>query len=124
VKRYVFIDGGGNINSIIGWVDDRELPPDYIIPTGCIVKTINDDSIDIYNTYDAVSDNFYIVDITDKELQISDIKNQLSILDLVLSRFQEDTWTVLNVDETKLPQIWQGRLKQKRDLREQLRLLV
>lgn len=61
---------------------------------------------------------------SDVEIEVAGIMAKLQELDLVLTRAQEDTWVALGVDETKLPQIWQDRLNQKRDLRTKLQKLI
>ena len=53
-----------------------------------------------------------------------EIKMELEELDKVLTRFQEDTWVAMGIDESKLPQIWQDRLREKRNLREELKIVM
>lgn len=60
MKRYAFVDSSGNINSIFGWGDNRDLPEEYPIPDGCIVKEIDDDMIDNLYIYDNSTDTFII----------------------------------------------------------------
>ena len=60
MKRFAIIDNQGNINSILGWGDNRDLPEDYPVPDGCFVKDINDDKIDSLYIYDNSTDTFII----------------------------------------------------------------
>lgn len=64
------------------------------------------------------------IDTTKKQDTINNIKAELDSLDLVLPRSVEDTWTVLALDTTKLPQIVQDRLTRKIELRNQLSVLI
>lgn len=60
MKRYAFINSDGNIHSIAGWGDDRDLPSDYPIPDGCTSKEIKDDTVDMTYKYDSVNDKFIL----------------------------------------------------------------
>lgn len=60
MKRYAFINTDGTIHSIFGWGDGREFPSDYPTPTGCNIKEVNDDLIDMTYKYDIVTDKFII----------------------------------------------------------------
>lgn len=126
IRKYVITDKtSGAVLQTYQWEDDRDFPTEIVLGENEeLLTTLVDDEIDIYNTYDSKNNEFYILDVSDTESQINDIKTQLSNLELVLPEFQEDTWTAIGIDEIKLPQIWQGRLKQKRDLRDQLRKLT
>ena len=126
MRKYVIINSKtGKILQIIKWGDDRDIPTNYPIQEGQEILTVDDvEDIQPLDIYDSVSRRFYILDITDNELEIESIKLKLSELELVLSDFQEETWAVLNIDETKLSFTWQDRLLQKRTLRERLVLLV
>jgi hypothetical protein len=78
VKRYVFIDGEGNINSIMVWSDERDLPEDYPIPDGCTVKEIDDDSINSTYIYDSNEGKF----IVNPNPLIQEAINNVTIKDL------------------------------------------
>lgn len=125
MRKYVIINSiNGKVLQIIKWGDDRNLPEDYPTIDGQEVLTVNDiEDIQPLDVYDAISEKFYILDITDNGLEIENIKLQLSELELVLSDFQEETWAALSIDETKLSQVWQDRLLQKRTLRARLALI-
>lgn len=123
MRRYVFINMNGNINGIIGWQDERDLPSDYAIPDGCCVKEIDDDSIDTNYYYDKALNTFKLKQIDKKEENKNKILVQLAELDNVLPRCIEDMIGSFGMDITKLPQIMQDRLKQKQDLRVQLEKL-
>jgi len=126
MRKYITIDKiTGKVLQTVQWGDNRDLPTNFILKDNEEVITIDaKEVVDTYNIYDFISKTFYLLDITDKDVEISDILTQLSKLDLKLSRFQEDTWTAMGVNELLLPQIWQDRLKQKRDLRDQLKLFL
>lgn len=78
MKRYVFIDGEGNINSIMVWSDERDLPEDYPIPDGCTVKEIDDDSINSTYIYDSNEGKF----IVNPNPLIQEAINNVTIKDL------------------------------------------
>jgi len=126
MRKYITIDKiTGKVLQTVQWGDNRDLPTNFILKDNEEVITIDaNEVVDTYNIYDFISKTFYLLDITDKEVEISELLTQLSKLDLELSRFQEDTWTAMEVNELLLPQIWQDRLKQKRNLRDQLKLLI
>ena len=126
MRKYVIINSiTGKVLQTIEWGDDRDLPADYPTIEGQEVLTVNEiEDIQPLDVYDSISKKFYILDITDNELEIENIKLQLSELELVLSDFQEETWTVLNINETKLSKVWQDRLLQKRTLRKRLALIL
>lgn len=60
MKRHAFVDINGNINSICGWGDNRDLPSDYPIPDGCISIEIDDDTIDMSYIYDVTNEKFIV----------------------------------------------------------------
>jgi len=126
MRKYITIDKiTGKVLQTVQWGDNRDLPTNFILKENEEVITIDaNEVVDTYNIYDFISKTFYLLDITDKDVEISELLTQLSKLDLKLSRFQEDTWTAMEVNELLLPQIWQDRLKQKRNLRDQLKLLI
>jgi len=124
MRRYAFVDKDENVSSIIGWADERELPADYEIPLNCKVKTIEDDNIDINYFYDCDSDSFKIKNVDEKEVAKNEIIEQLSMLDDVLPRCVEDLVNTLGMDITKLPTMMQDRLRRKKELREQLNVLL
>jgi len=124
MNRYTFIDkDNGNVISIVGWADERELPADYEIPANCNVKTVDDDSIDLNYFYDSSSDSFKLKSVDEKLIVKNQILQQLTELDAVLPRCVEDMISSLGMDVTKLPPIMQDRLKTKADLRQQLKNL-
>jgi hypothetical protein len=127
LRKYIIVDKlTGNVGQTYQWGEDRDFPTNIELKENEEVITVEDEieSIDVYNTYDFATKKFYILDLNDKEIEISKILTRLSELDVFLSRVQEDTWTAMSLDETKLPQIWQDRLSEKRTLREKLRLLL
>jgi len=121
MKRYAFINvENGNVLSIVGWLDNRDLPNDYIVPENCNVITIEDDNVDINYYYDSASNSFKVKVIDEKVLAKNQILEQLSSLDNALPRCVEDMIVSFGMDVTKLPQIMQDRLKRKQELRQQL----
>lgn len=88
MKKYAFVDSQGNINSIMGWSDQRELPSDYPIPEGCTSIEIDDDAIDMTYIYDTVNEKF-IVNPNPKEetvnnTTIQDLQKQVYDLTTIL----------------------------------------
>jgi len=125
MKRYAFINvENGNVLSIVGWLDNRDLPNDYIVPENCNVRTIEDDNIDINYFYDSTSGSFKIKEIDENLITKNQILEQLAALDEVLPRCIEDIISTFDMDVTKLPEIMQERLQNKQSLRQQLQSLI
>ena len=111
----------GNVEQLMSWGDGRVFPSDWeLTPTEEVVTLIENQGVEVDDVYNSVANEFYILDISDNELEIEDIKFQLSEIELVLSEFQEETWKALSIDETKLSQVWQDRLLHKRTLKSRL----
>lgn len=122
MRRYVFIKADGSIDSMMQWADERDLPEDYPIPEGTqVVET--DQDVSLWHTYNFTDKQFYILDISDNEVKLTQLQAQLEELEGILSQWQEDTWAALGVDITKLPQYWQDILTQKNDIRAQIKQL-
>lgn len=90
MKRFAFIDNEGNINSILGWGDNCDLPEDYPVPDGCIAKEINDDEIDNLYIYDNSTDTF----IMNPNPATSEAINNTTIKDLQQQIFDLTTLLV------------------------------
>lgn len=115
----------GEITQMMRWNDNRSFPTNIELKANEEVVLVEQGlDVLIKDVYDSASNQFYILDISDKEIDIEDIQHQLAELESVLSDFQEETWKALGVVETNLSQIWQDRLTQKRSLREQLSVLL
>lgn len=115
----------GEVTQMMGWNDNRSFPTDIELKANEEFVLVEQGlDVLIKDVYDSASNQFYILDISDKEIDIEDIQHQLAELESVLSDFQEETWKALGVVETNLSQIWQDRLTQKRSLREQLSVLL
>jgi hypothetical protein len=76
--------------------------------------------VNLDDVYYEPTNEFYILDVSDDEMEISELQYELAQLELELSNFQEATWIALMIDETQLPQIWQDRLNRKRAIRARL----
>jgi len=122
MRKYVVVDKEtGVISCVMQWADNRDLPVDYPVEITNEIYTIDAEAdVQYGDIYDFTRESFYILDVSDEEIEIQDIDSQLQDLELVLSDFQEVTWSVLGVVEANLPQLWQDRLRQKRDLRTRL----
>lgn len=125
MRRYIIVDNeNGNVLQTHQWGDDRDFPSNIEIkPTETLITVNVEDCVDLYNTYDFTSEQFYVLDIDDNSYEISILKQELGNYDIILSDFQEETWRVMGIDETKLEPIWQERLAYKRDLRSRIAIL-
>lgn len=125
MRRYIIVDNAsGNVLQTHQWGDDRDFPSNIEIKESETLVTVGaEECIDLCNTYDFTSNQFYVLDIDDNSLEISILKEELGNYDSILSDFQEETWRVMGIDESKLESIWQERLAYKRDLRNRILML-
>jgi len=122
MNKYIITDKvSGEVLQTISWGDGREFPQNYPLQENEEMKVSQvEDNVEIFDMYDNKTNQFYILDITDNQVNIENIKSQLAEIELTLSDFQEATWTAMSINEAELPEIWQARLAQKRALREKL----
>lgn len=126
MRKYVLVDSiSGNVNSILEYGADTDFPSNWVFKKNEIVITV-DDSVDVLpeENYDSKTNTFYVLDITDTEIEIQNISEQLQKVSEKLSDFQEETWSALMIDETKLSRVWRERLANKRVLRSKLAELI
>jgi hypothetical protein len=126
IRKYIIVDKiSGQVIETMQWADNRDFPTDIQIDvTYDIIVADSGDVILPGDVYDPTLNTFYILDISVVDEEIYAIKYELSQLEIVLSESLEATWQALMLDETKLPQIWQDRLLQKRTLRARLQVLT
>ena len=126
MKKYVTINSiSGEFISSIQWNDDREFSSDIMLMSNQEIITVDSSKeVLVSDVYDKKTKQFYILDISDEEIEIEELNFELSKAEEELSEFQEETWRALDIDESKLSQVWQDRLLQKRTLRERLALIV
>jgi len=109
----------------VSWRDEVDIPSVFSTDTNEYGLLVAEDLIgtahDFYNT---LTSSVVIMDITDNEQKILEDTDQLINLQCQLSDFQEETWSVLGIDETKLSQPWQDLLAQKRALRAEMATLT
>lgn len=122
MRKYVIVNNeSGNINQIMGWGDDRDFPSNIQIGLNeTLVVVDSQESIDLYNTYDFVSGQFYVLDIDDTTLELSILRTELNNYNSILSDFQESIYTAMGIDITKLPLEWLEKIQYKTRLRERI----
>lgn len=126
MRKYVIVNMSSSIvEQIMRWGDNRDFPSDFPLNEGCSVVTVdNDYVIELGDVYDTSTNEFYILDITDNEIELSELKSKLQALELELPESLEVTWSAtVGFDENRLPMEWLSRLNQKRSIREQIRIL-
>lgn len=118
-KSVVIDKATGSVISTMSWGGNPKNPPTVEVLTTQLSLT-GDVVADAQPTdvYDSKLNKFYILDVSDAETAVSNAQLKLNELNLVLPTLQEETWTALGIDETKLSQDSQDKLKQKRALRE------
>ena len=123
--KYIIVDNlTGDISQTMEWGDKRPFPENWFLKDNEEVITVDKlEDIQLEDVYNKVSKEFYILDVTDNELKITDLKEQLQAASIDLTDFQEETWAALQVDETKLSQIWRDRLNKKRLIKTNLAAL-
>ena len=105
----------------ITWRDEKDVPTVFSEDPNEYGLSVAEDLVGTaHDFYNATTSSVVILDITDNEQKILEDTDALSQLQNQLSDFQEETWTVLGIDETKLSQSWQDLLAQKRALRASL----
>ena len=125
LDKYIIVDKvTGDVLQTMQWADDREFPLNWDLKDNEQVITVEKVAdIQLTDVYNKVSKEFYILDVTDNELKIADLKEQLQAASIDLTDFQEETWRVLAIDETKLSQIWKDRWDKKKSINASLAAL-
>ena len=125
LDKYIIVDKvTGDVLQTIAWGDDREFPLNWDLKDNeQVIKVEKVEDILVQDVYDSVGEQFYILDVTDNELKIADLKEQLQAASIDLTDFQEETWRVLAIDETKLSQIWKDRWDKKKSIKASLAAL-
>lgn len=124
-NKYMIVDKvTGDVLQTMEWGDARPFPSNWVLNDNEEVITAEKVAdIQVADVYNKVSEEFYILDVTDNELEIADLKEQLQVASIDLTDFQEETWRALAIDETKLSQIWRERLNKKRSIKTSLAAL-
>jgi len=122
MNKYLIIDKlTSEVSQIMQWGDNREFPSNWGLKENEEVITVDSNNdVELTDMYDSNMNKFYIQDVTDNEQKILEDTDALSQLQNQLSDFQEETWKLLGIDETKLSQEWQDLLAKKRTLRASL----
>lgn len=121
--RYVIVDNiTSEVKETYQWMDDREFPVEISIPENCILMKVDPEVIDVDLNYvaDIPNKQFYVLDVTDEEIELTQLQAELFNYEETLSNFQEATWQGLGIVEANLPQEWQDKLNYKRQLRERI----
>lgn len=120
MRTYAIVNTStGQVMQTYQWGDDRDFPSSIPIEEGYELQVTEDENVDCFYHTD-LKGNFFILEPSEEELEVEQLKTELRNYEDVLSDFQEATWTAMGIDETKLPQEWQDRLAYKRSLREQI----
>ena len=124
-NKYMIVDKvTGDVIQTMEWGDPRPFPSNWVLNDNEEVITVAKvEDIQVADVYNKVSKEFYILDVTDNELKIADLKEQLQAASIDLTDFQEETWRVLAIDETKLSQIWKDRWDKKKSIKVSLAAL-
>ncbi|MFL0245535.1 hypothetical protein [Candidatus Clostridium stratigraminis] len=125
MRRYLKINiSKGEVVETFQWNDNRDFPDNIIIEDGFEIHEVDPEiqDVDIYYTSD-LKGNYFILDVSDNDLELTSLKQELAEYEVILSDFQEATWIAMGIDTTKLPQEWQDRLAYKNNLREQIAIL-
>jgi len=119
INKYIIINNITNeVLQIMQWADNRDFPLDWKLESNEELITVDlSDTVEVNDMYDRNTNKFYVKDVTDNEQKKLEYTSELEELQFKLSDFQEETWKVLAIDETKLSQEWQDLLKRKRELR-------
>jgi len=117
--RYFIIDKNtSEILQDMAWFDEKYVPKEFTLNENEYVLKVDENlkgtAHDFYNENTA---KVITLDITDGEQSKLEMEDELIDLKAKLSDFQEETWKVLGIDETKLSQEWQDLLERKRTLR-------
>ena len=122
MRKYVIVNISNSIaEQIMQWGDDRDFPSNIPLSESDKLITV-DSNVDVQygDIYNEITNEFYVLEISDNILELSILKMELGNYNSILSDFQEEIFRVNNVDESKLEPIWQERLAYKRDLRSRI----